>query len=139
MAKFDASDLVNNNYQVLLDFFKGMASSDYYDGTSYQLYLDLNDGEIFENHEASDNTWLERRDGSLVQILTVSGYDDTPEDDLYNDECDILDYGFAEWLSEVEDKIEKILTDIEQKEKEKGSYEEDEYDWGFDEDEFDDL
>lgn len=134
---FNANDLVNNNHQVLLDFFKGMASGAYYDGTSYQLYLDLNDGEIFENHEVSGNSWLER--SGLVQILTIGGYDDTPVEDLYNDECDILDYGFSEWLSEVEDKIEKILTDIEQKEKEKGSYEEDEYDWGFDEDEFDDL
>lgn len=116
-----------------------MASGTYYDGTSYQLYLDLNDGEIFENHEVSSNSWLERTDGSLIQILTVSGYDDTPEDELYNDECDISDYGFAEWLDEVESKIEKILTDIEQKEKERENCDEDEYDWGFDEDEFDDL
>ncbi|WP_131669238.1 hypothetical protein [Psychrobacter pygoscelis] len=77
---------------------------------SYKLYLDLNDGEITTNHEASDNSWLERDDNSLKRILTVSGYETRSDDELYTDDCDLLDYGYAEWLDYVEEKIEEVLT-----------------------------
>lgn len=112
MKTFNATDLINrdDNADTLNQFFIGIANGSQYDGTSYQLYLDLNDGQIVDNHEASDNSWLEREDGSLVQILTVSGYDDRPQDELYNDDCDLLDYGYAEWLDYVEERIEDILS-----------------------------
>lgn len=112
MATYNANELINrdDNAKTLLDFFTRMADGSAYDGTSHQLYLDLNDGEIIYNHEISGNSWLQRNDGSLEQILTVSGYSDVPEDELYAEGCDLLDYGYAEWLDYVEQKTEEALS-----------------------------
>lgn len=98
-----------DNQAALLAFFKGVASCDYYDGTSYQLYLDLRDGSIFENQEVSDQSWLQRDDGSLVRIASVSGYCDIPEEECYTDGCSLSDYGWADWLEEIEARIAQAL------------------------------
>ncbi len=99
--------IIAANAAVLESFFAGVASCDYYDGTCYQLYLDLDDMTLFENQEASDQSWLQRDDGSLVQILRVSGYADTPQEERYNAQRgdDIRDFGYSEWLEFVSDKI----------------------------------
>lgn len=95
------------NSTVLQRFFEGVASCDYYDGRSYQLYLDLDDNSLIEHMEASDQSWLQRDDNSLIQVLTVNGYADTPEGERYNKERgdDIMDFGYAEWLDYVEERI----------------------------------
>lgn len=97
------------NEAVLSDYFKGIASCDYYDGSSYQLYLDLIDNTLTIHHEASDQSWIQRDDESLVMIYKVSGYSDTPEDERYTDECDLNDYGFGEFADEIEEKISTAL------------------------------
>ncbi len=107
----DAQKIMENNKEKLAEFFAGIASCNYYDGLSHQLYLDLDDGTIIENTEASDNTWLQRNDGSLVHILNVSGYCDIPEDERYTDGCDLYDYGYRDWLDDVATKINDLLNE----------------------------
>jgi hypothetical protein len=109
--KMDASQIMGtaDNQAVLTEFFKGVASCDYYDGMSYQLYIDLDDMSLSINQEVSDQSWLQRDDGSLVKIASVSGYTDTPEDERYTDGCDIMDYGYAEWILEIEEKISNAI------------------------------
>ncbi len=108
-----AAEVIEENAAILESFFAGVASCDYYDGTSHQLYLDLDDMTLFENQEASDQSWLQRDDGSLVQILSVSGYADTPKEERYNAERgdDIRDYGYSEWLEHVEQKIDEVISE----------------------------
>jgi len=106
----DTQYIMARNSKVLRDFFAGIASGNYYNGMSYQLYLDLDDDTIDIKVEASDNTWSQRDDGSLVKLTSVSGYDDTPEAECYTNGCDLNDYGFAEWL----DSIEKIIDSLEE-------------------------
>lgn len=101
--------ILESNEEVLAEFFTGIASCDYYDGMSYQLYLDLDDDTLSIHQEVSDQSWLQRDDGSLVKVLSVSGYCDIPEDERYSDGCDLNDYGQAEWLDEVSDRIAEII------------------------------
>lgn len=93
--------IMERSADVLEAFFKSIASCDYYDGMSYQLYLDLDDDTISDHIEASDQSWLQRDDGSLVQLLHVNGYSDTPEYERYTDDCDLNDYGYSDWLDHV--------------------------------------
>lgn len=109
----ETKGILETNHDVLVEFFEGQASGQYYDGTSYQLYLDLNNGEIFENHEPSDNSWLQREDGSLAKLESISGYIDLPEEELYTEECDIYDFGFQDWLDGLESTIDGILSAVE--------------------------
>ena len=106
-----AADIIDTdaNQSTLVTFFTGIASCDYYDGTSYQLYLDLDDNTLSINQEASDQSWLHRDNGSLVMLTKVSGYSDTPEDERYTDECDLNDYGYGEWIDMIEQKITEII------------------------------
>lgn len=104
-----ARDIIDSdaNSAVLQTFFRGLASCDYYDGRTYQLYLDSRDGSLSERVEASNQSFVHRDDGSLLLVLAVNGYADTPDDERYSDERgdNIMDYGYAEWLDEVEDRI----------------------------------
>lgn len=102
--------IVAKNEGVLEEFFQGCASCDYYDGLSHQLYLDRDDDTLLINTEASDNSWLQRGDGSLIQVLRVSGYCDIPADERYTEGCDLYDYGYADWLDMVKDEIKTALT-----------------------------
>lgn len=99
------NEIIEKNESVLHKYFEGIASCNYYDGTSYQLYLDLDDNTMSIKQEISDNTWSQRDDGSLICLLKTSGYADIPEEERYSDDCDLYDYGYAEWL----DGIEEIL------------------------------
>jgi len=96
-----ADAIMANNADILQAFFTGLASCDYYDGMSHQLYLDLDDDTLLDHLEASDQSWLQRDDGSMVRLLQVSGYADTPEAERYTDDCDLNDYGYSDWLDEV--------------------------------------
>lgn len=100
-----ADAIMDNNADILQAFFTGLASCDYYDGMSHQLYLDLDDDTLLDHLEASDQSWLQRDDGSMVRLLQVSGYADTPADERYTDDCDLNDYGYSEWLDEVRARI----------------------------------
>lgn len=93
------------NAGALEEFFAGCASGKYYDGLSYQLYLDTDDWSLSIHQEVSSNSWLQRDDGSLIQVHQVSGYCDIPEDERYSEGCDINDYGYADWLGEIEAQI----------------------------------
>lgn len=99
----------DDNKNILCEFFAGIASDDYYDGNSHQLYLDLNDGKLSIHFEASSNSWLQRDDGSLIQVLEVSGYANTPEDERYTEGCDLNDFGFEDWLEYVKTQISKKI------------------------------
>ena len=101
--------IIEANSAILEQFFVGIASCDYYDGMSHKLYLDTDDNTLSINTEASDNSWLQRNDGSLIQIARVSGYCDTPEDERYTDECSLSDCGYSEWLDEIRSKIEDAI------------------------------
>lgn len=95
----------DNNDAVLQEFFIGVVSGNYYDGLSHQLYLDTDNGELSIHSEASSNSWLSRDDGSLALVLEVSGYCDVPENERYTDECSLSDFGYSEWLHEIDDRI----------------------------------
>ncbi len=107
-----AEEIIEKNADVLGEFFAGLASCDYYDGTSYQLYLDLDDNTLFIHREASDQSWLQRDDGSLVQVLRVGGYCDIPENERYDADRgdDLNDLGYSEWMDEVRGKIETAIS-----------------------------
>lgn len=108
----DAATIMQDedNQSVLQTFFVGIASCDYYDGTSHQLYLDTDDYTLRIHQEASDQSWLQRDDGSLIRICQVSGYADTPADERYTDDgCDLNDYGYADWLDMIEAKIGELI------------------------------
>lgn len=106
-----ASDIIatESNQAILTEYFEGIASCSYYDGTSYQLYLDLDDNSLRIHQEASDQSWIQRDDGSLVQIHKVSGYCDIPAAERYTDGCDIMDYGYADWIDNIEAAIAAAL------------------------------
>jgi len=107
----NAYDIINTdaNINVLGTFFAGMASGDYYDGLCYRLYLDTTDGSITEHVEASENSWLQRDDGSLVEIAKACGYTDTPDSDRYADGDDLADYGYGDWLDMIEAKVAEAI------------------------------
>lgn len=106
-----AYDIINqaDNIKVIERFFIGLASGDYYDGRCYSLYLDLDDNSITESVEASANTWQQRDDGSLVEIVRECGYCDTPADERYTNDCDLSDFGYAEWLDNLESTISDAI------------------------------
>ncbi|MDX8400822.1 MAG: hypothetical protein R8K20_11345 [Gallionellaceae bacterium] len=104
-----ATKIIENNIGTVVDYFEGVASCDYYDGLCRRLYLDLDDNSISESTEASENTWLQRDDGSLVEIARISGYCDTPDDERYTDGCDLMDYGYDVWVGELEGKINAAI------------------------------
>lgn len=93
------------NAAIMQEFFIGIASCDYYDGMSHQLYFDCDDNTLSIHTESSSNSWLQRDDGSLVQVDRVNGYCDTPEEERYTDGCDLDDYGYSDWLDIIENKI----------------------------------
>ena len=107
---FKTYDIINDNMDVLKEYFEGIASCDYYDGLSHQLYLDLDDNTININTEVSSNTWVQRNDGTLIQLVETSGYSDIPEDECYVIGCDLNDFGFQEWMEEMEGIIENQLS-----------------------------
>lgn len=110
-AEAHAQKIMENeaNQAILEEFFTGIASCDYYDGSSYQLYLDMDDLSFRESQEASSNTWMQRDDGSLAQIFQVSGYCDIPEDERYTDGCDLSDYGYSEWLDQIREQVKEAI------------------------------
>lgn len=101
--------IMERNADVLEEFFKGIAAGDYYDGMSHQLYLDTDDDSMLDHLEASDQSWLQRDDGSLIQLLHVNGYSDMPADERYTDDCDLNDYGYGDWLDHVRDLVADAL------------------------------
>jgi len=105
----ETQEIMDKNENVLVEFFTGIASCNFYDGLSHQLYLDLDDNTITIKTEASDNTWSQRDDGSLVCLEKVSGYCDIPETERYTQDCDLYDYGYSDWKDGLFDTIEARL------------------------------
>lgn len=103
------AEIIEKNAAALQEFFIGIASCEYYDGMSYQLYLDTNDDTLSINQEASDNSWRQRDDGSLIQITRVSGYCDIPLDERYTDDCSLEDYGYSDWIDMIGEKITEAI------------------------------
>lgn len=101
----NTDEIMNKNTSKLKEFFEGIVSCDYYNGMSYQLYLDLDDNTMRIYEHISDSTWNQRSDESLVLLYKVSGYSDIPENERYNEECDLMDFGYYEWLEEIQDKL----------------------------------
>lgn len=91
--------IVNEYDNVIRGFFKNMLIG--CNGQSYsRLYLDLHLNEIFQNVEASCNTWLHREDESLAEIAHDNGFGaDLSEDEIdYLKEYGVSDFGFDDWL-----------------------------------------
>lgn len=105
------NEIMEKNENVLREFFVGIASCNYYNGLSYQLYLDLDDNTMSIKQEVSDNTWSQRDDNSLICITKVSGYADTPEDERYTEDCSLSDFGYYEWLDEMEEIIDQLVSE----------------------------
>lgn len=102
----ETQKIMDKNTDVMIEFFKGIASCDFYDGLSHQLYLDLDDNTMSIKTEASDNTWSQRDDDSLVCLEKVSGYCDIPEEDRFTEGCSLSDYGYSDWEDGLFDTIE---------------------------------
>jgi hypothetical protein len=102
---------------ILVEYFEGIVSNEYFDGASHQLYMDMDDMTFFISHEASDNSWLEREDGTLVRILTINAYANDEDEEPYNDkECNLYDYGFAEFIENIKELVSKLLEGEEDEE-----------------------
>ena len=111
MSKIDFEDVLvaDQNLAVITEYFKGIASCSYYDGLSYQLYIDADDNTLSIHQEISSNSWLQREDGSLIRVWEVSGYCDIPQHERYTDGCDLSDYGFYAWQNELSQRIAEAL------------------------------
>jgi hypothetical protein len=102
-------DIVENldNADVLREFFIGGASGDYYDGTCWSLYLDLTDNTLFiEQQNYNDAS----RCDFLVRLSFICGYTDQPQDELFHAGDDVNDYGWDEFIDQVERRVEVALT-----------------------------
>jgi hypothetical protein len=93
----------DKNYNTLREYYNDLGMSVIGGTLNCQLYLDLDDGELMINHEASSNTWLQRDDGSLVCLHKQ----DSNSDWGNIDDVDSNDY--REWmyyvLGEYEDAV----------------------------------
>lgn len=102
-----------DNQKLLINFFKGLISSAYHDGTSYRLYLDLIDHKIFEDNVINPCPRARQSDPNLVLITEVKGYDKNLNQKRYNllSDDDIFDWGYQGWLEGIEHKIMTIIND----------------------------
>ena len=90
--------IVSKYDNVIGTFFENMIIG--CNGQSYsRLYLDLHSNEIFQNVEASQNTWLHREDESLAEIAHDNGFGWALSDD-YIEHCGISDFGFDDWIDD---------------------------------------
>lgn len=103
----NAREIIDMNEDVIMGFFVGMASNEYWDGRCYRLMMNTETMEIFEDFQPSANSWIEG-DG-LVILETICGYSDTPEDETYQDGCSLADFGYDEWLDNLAEKIELAI------------------------------
>jgi hypothetical protein len=111
----NTNEIIESNDTTLTEFFTGIASCDYYKGQCWRLYLDLDDMSISISQEASCNTWQQRDDGSLIEVYRVSGYCDIPADERYTDPDtqDLIDFGWGEFINEIETRIDEALAELE--------------------------
>ena len=59
--------------RVVGEFARGIKSGRYYRGTTcFQLYFDLRNETFWITEEVSENSYVKREDGSLIQILRTS-------------------------------------------------------------------
>lgn len=96
-----AYKLVSEYHNVITGFYEGLMLG--CNGQFYsRLYLDLHAKEIFQNVEASCNTWLEREDSSLSEIAHDNGFgaDLSDEEVEYLKEHGVSDFGFADWIED---------------------------------------
>lgn len=109
--KFTAKDILDNNSEELVKYYKFFLTGN--GGQTYcRLYLDLDDGSLFESCEASCNTWLQRDDDSLIILHGHNSYGaDLNEEELeWLEEDGVSDFGFQEWIdNEIEPAIEAAL------------------------------
>jgi hypothetical protein len=96
----NAQQIIDKNSAVLREMFRGIASCDYYDGSSYALVLDGDTLSIRRNHTFS-------ADDTSRTILEVCGYTDMPEDERYKDGDDLKDYLYSEWLDSVMEELDR--------------------------------
>lgn len=112
LEKIDClDDVFEKNQEVLIEYYKNALIG--CKGQCYtRLYLDLHDGHIFQNIQASSDTWLQRDDDSLVEIDADAGWGYDLNDDeiehLLND--NLSDFGYAEWLNQVAENIQNKAT-----------------------------
>jgi hypothetical protein len=112
LEKIDSLDEVfEKNQDVMVDYYINALIG--CKGQCYtRLYLDLHDGNIFQNTEASSNTWLQRDDDSLVEIDADAGwgYDLNDDDIEHLRNGNLSDFGYAEWLNQVAENIQLKAT-----------------------------
>ena len=110
IKKITARDIIKNPEFDLSGWFYNKLISH---GGSYcsRIYLDLNDMTLFESVEANSNSWLQRDDGSLQEVDRDEGWgaDLTEEEMEWLEEDGISDFGFQDWIYELEDNIQKEL------------------------------
>lgn len=89
------------------EFLKGCGGEHY-----NRLYLDLNYMSLLLDTQSDANTWLQREDGSLVEIAYDQGYGvGLSASELNRLEKDgVQDFGFQEWVhSKLEPSIQEVL------------------------------
>lgn len=97
----DAWQIVNKYDNVIRNFYESMLLG--CKGQSYsRLYLDLHSNEIFQNVEASCNTWLHREDNSLSEIAHDNGFgwDLSDEEIDYLKEYGVSDFSYQDWIDD---------------------------------------
>lgn len=101
-------EIIVKNEEVVVEFFHGDVSGHYWNGMCYRLYWDRDDNTFSISIESSSNTWLQRDDNSLVCLWTIEGYETRSEDELFTEDCSIYDFGYSEFLEQLEEKMEEV-------------------------------
>ena len=110
IKKITARDIINNTEFDLSGWFYDSLKA-HGGGYCSRIYLDLNDMTLFESVEANSNSWLQRDDDSLQEVDRDEGWgaDLTEEELEWLEEDGVSDFGFQEWIYELEDKIQTEL------------------------------
>lgn len=100
-----------DNQNKLLNFFKGLISGAYYDGTTYSLYLDLKTHDVIENNVLMPSQRVIEGAPDLVLITKVQGYDKDIAKKRYNPNHELVpdEWGYYGWLEGIEHKIMTII------------------------------
>lgn len=105
------NNIIKDNQITLVDFFKGIASGSFYDGTCYRLYLNLNSKKIKQYHLEHHNLSFDGKSESLALITQIEGYEQSLSKQLYSYRSheNIEDFGLQSWLVDIKGCLTTIL------------------------------
>jgi hypothetical protein len=103
------TEIIHNNDEILHEFFSGKASGEFYEGSCWKLYIDVEELDIYGWVTLDCNQ--RPHNPVLVEIYRVHGYSDLSESDLYDPDNgdDINDFGWNDFIEEIKYKLLQIM------------------------------